>query len=77
MDMVKAALLSEETRRKNFRSFNHFEANTVLDSSRGRARNKDFTDNRDKSRGRSKPKFKGKVIYVLTLTKCEYQDFNL
>ena len=48
--------------KKDFRGFNHFEANVILDSSQGRAKNKDFSHNRDKSRGRSKSKFKGKII---------------
>ena len=61
MDMVKAASLNEEARRKDLSGFNHSEANVVLDSSGGIAKNKDFSDNRDKSRGRSKSKFKGKV----------------
>ena len=62
MDMVKAASLNEEARRKDLSGFNHSEANVVLDSSGGIAKNKDFSDNRDKSRGRSKSKFKGKII---------------
>ena len=42
--------------------FNHSEANVALDSNRGRARNKDFSHNRDASKGISKSKFKGKFI---------------
>ena len=62
MDMVKVALLNEEARRKDLSGFNHSKANVILDSSKGRAKNKDFSHNRDKSRGRSKSKFKGKII---------------
>ena len=42
--------------------FNHSEANVVFYSKWGRAKNKDFPHNRDKSKGRSKSKFKGKII---------------
>ena len=42
--------------------FNHYETNVVLDSNIRRARKKDFSHNRDKSRGRLKSKFKGKII---------------
>ena len=63
MDMVKAALLNEEARRKDLSGFNHFEANVIRDSSRGRAKNRYFSHNRDiKSRVISKSKFKGKII---------------
>ena len=61
-DMVKAALLNEEARRKDLSGFNHSKANVILDSNRGSAKNKDFSHNRDKSRGRSKSKFKGNII---------------
>ena len=68
MDMVKATLLNEEARRKDLSGFNHYEVNVVLDSSSGIAKNKDFSDNRDKSRGRSKSKFNGitTTIHVIS-----------
>ena len=63
MDMVKATLLNEEARRKDLSGFNHSEANVVLDSSTGRAKNEDFScHNRDMSKGISKSKFKVKFI---------------
>ena len=71
MDMVKAALLNEEARRKDLSGFNHSKANIILYSNKGGARNKDFSHNRfDKSRGTLKSKFKGKII-------CHYNNHRL
>ena len=75
MDMVKAALLNEEARRKDLSGFNNSEANVILDSSRGRAKNGDFSHNRDKSRGRSKSKFKGKIICHYCNNPCHIEKF--
>ena len=75
MDMVKVALLNEEARRKDLSGFNNSEANVILDSSRGRAKNGDFSHNRDKSRGRSKSKFKGKIICHYCNNPCHIEKF--
>jgi hypothetical protein len=58
MEMVKASLLNEETRRKDMGSSNRSEANYVAqDDKRGRSKNR-TSHNRDSSRGRSKSKSK-------------------